>query len=128
MPSWDEIKTYVRDKYEIAEESDNHFKMVWVYGNERKQAIIVSRFEAFDRDWCDFSSACCRKDQMNPKVALERNHSFALGAICIDRDYLVVRYTCQMATMDMDEFEIPLSVVASTADKIEQEFSGTDNF
>ena len=30
--------------------------------------------------------------------------------------------------MDMDEFELPLHVVARTADKLEQEITGKDEF
>ncbi len=128
MPTWDEVREYARSKYKLSEEGENHFKMTWQFGNDRLQAIIVSRFQAFDRDWADFASACCKKDQMSPEVALEKNWNFAVGAICLDREFYVVRYTCQMATMDMEEFELPLSVIASTADQIEQEFAAEDNF
>ena len=128
MPTWSEIQEYARSKYKLASDDKDSFKLVFEYDNDRLQAVIVSRFEAIDREWCDFASACCKKDQMSPEVALEKNFQFAVGAISLDKDIYVVRYSVQMATMDMEEFELPLHVVASTADKLEQEFAAGDDF
>lgn len=128
MPTWAEVQEYARSKYKLADDRDNSFKLVFEYQNKRLQAVIVSRFEALNRDWCDFASACCQLDQMNPEVALRKNFQFAVGALCLDRDTYIVRYSVQMATMDMEEFELPLHVVASTADKLEQEFAASDRF
>ncbi len=128
MPTWPEIQEYARSKYKLAEDHEDSFKLVFEYENKRLQAVIVSRFEAMDREWCDFSSACCRLDQMSPEVALQKNFGFAVGALCLDQDIYVVRYSVQMATMDLDEFELPLHVVASTADRLEQEFAREDEY
>lgn len=128
MPSWGEVQEYARSKYKLAEDNENSFKLVFEYQSKRLQAVIISRFEAMNRDWCDFASACCKLNEMNPEVALRKNMQFAVGAICLDRDIYVIRYTVQMGTMDMEEFELPLHVVASTADAIEQEFSASDQF
>ena len=128
MPTWAEVQEYARSKYKLADDRDNSFKLVFEYQNKRLQAVIVSRFEALNRDWCDFASACCKLDQMNPEVALRKNFQFAVGALCLDRDTYIVRYSVRMATMDMEEFELPLHVVASTADKLEQEFAASDHF
>lgn len=134
MPTWNEIQEYARSKYKLASDDENSFKLVFEYKNDqndqeaRLQAVIVSKFEAMGREWCDFASACCKKDQMDPAAALEKNFQFAVGALALDKDIYVVRYSVQMATMDMEEFELPLHVVASTADKLEQEFAGGDDF
>ena len=56
------------------------------------------------------------------------DHEVVDGGLALDKDVYVFRYSCQMATMDMDEFEVPLHVVASTADRLEQEFSTEDTF
>jgi len=128
MPTWAEVQEYARSKYKLAEDNENSFKLVWSYDNNRLQAIIVSRFESMGREWCDFASACCQKSEMSPEVALKKNMGFAMGALALDNEVYVFRYSCQMSTMDMDEFEVPLHVVASTADRLEQEFSAQDKF
>ncbi len=128
MPTWAEVKEYARSKYDLADDNENSFKLVWEYGNNRLQQIVVSRFEAMEREWCDFASPACKREELVAETALQKNYGFALGALCLDGDVYIVRYSTQMATMDLDEFELPLHVVASTADQIEAEFSSKDDF
>ncbi|MFT5357091.1 MAG: hypothetical protein ACI9KE_004322 [Polyangiales bacterium] len=128
MPTWSEVQDYARSKYKLAEDNENSFKLVFEYENDRLQAVIISRYEAMGREWCDFASAACTVEQMPPATALRKNFEFAVGALTLDQDIYVVRYSVQMATMDMEEFELPLHVVSTTADKIEQEFGKSDDF
>lgn len=128
MPTWAEIQAYVREKYTLHEDEEKHFTLVWEYRNNRYQKITVTQFEAMNKEWVDFASAACRRDQLAMEVALERNFGFALGALSLDGDVYVVRYSTLMETMDLDELEIPLHVVAQTADELEQEFADTDSF
>lgn len=126
MPTWAEVQEYARSKYKLAEDKENAFKLVWEYQNKRLQAIWVSKFEAMNREWIDFASACCKQSEMAAEVALRKNMGFAVGALCLDKDVYVFRYSVQLATMDLEEFELPLHVVAATADSLEQEFSAQD--
>jgi hypothetical protein len=128
MPSWDEVREHAREKYNLQEETDRSFKLVWEYRNGRFQMITVSRFEAIDREWVDFVSAACKREQLEPEEALKRNYTFAQGALCLDGDVYVVRYSTLLATMDMDEFELPLHIVAQTADQLEAELTNADDF
>ncbi len=132
MPSWTEVREYARSQYTLMEDSDQMLKLAFTFegedGDERMQAIIVSRFEAMGREWCDFRSACCEVAQMDPAIALEKNAEFALGALQISDGLYIFRYSTQLETMDVEEFEIPLRMIARTADEIEREFAGGDQF
>ena len=128
MPSWAEVQDYVRKQYKLHEDNDDSFKLIWEFRNNRFQMITVTRFTAMDREWVEFTSAACRRDEMPPEVALTKNFQFAVGAIALDGDVYVVRYSAQLATMDLDELELPLHVVAQTADSIEAEFTRKDDF
>ncbi len=128
MPSWSEVQNYARSKYELQEDNENSFKIVFEWEDGRYQAVIVTRFEAMNREWCDFASAACKVDQMPAEVALKKNFVFAVGALALDENIYVVRYSVPLGTMDMEEFELPLHVVARTADKLEREFGGGDEF
>ena len=128
MPTWDEVRAYARSNYTLAEDEEERFSIVWEYDDDRKQAVRVSRFQALDRDWIDFASAACAKDELEASEALTRNFGFALGALCLDGDVYVVRHSAQLETLDLEEFELPLRVVASTADSIEAEVGRKDDF
>ena len=125
MPTWAELKDFVRKRYEIADEQDDSFKLVFEYDHQRLQAVIVSRFEAMDREFCDFSSACCRSSQLDPRDALKRSFGLALGSLCLDRDVYVVRYSAPLETLELEDLELPLHAVASTAEQIDRETSGS---
>ncbi|MFO0692396.1 MAG: hypothetical protein U0230_02460 [Polyangiales bacterium] len=128
MPSWAEVQDYVRKQYKLHEDNDDSFKLIWEFRNNRFQMITVTRFTAMDREWVEFTSAACRRDEMPAEVALTKNFQFAVGALALDGDVYVVRYSAQLATMDLDELELPLHVVAQTADSIEAEFTRKDDF
>ena len=130
MPTWTEVQKYAREKYALTADTENSFRLTFEYQNDRLQAVVVSRFEAMGREWVDFASACAKREDLAPADALRRNYGFAVGALCLDpdEDVYVVRYSVQLDTMDLDEFELPLHVVARTADKLEQEITGKDVF
>ncbi|MCA9638581.1 MAG: hypothetical protein KC420_21275 [Myxococcales bacterium] len=129
MPSWKEIKDYARSKYKLAEDEERYFSLIFGFNDGRSQKIFVRRYEAFDMEWVEFRSVVCNGDKMPPKVALRKNEDFACGALALDGDgdYVLI-YNAPLPTMDPDEFELPLHVIAKTADRLESEYSGEDDF
>ena len=128
MPTFDEVREYAKSRYDLSSEEPERFSLVFEYESGRMQKVVVSRFEAMDREWCDFASACCSREQLDPEDAVRRNWEFAVGALALEGDTYVVRYSIALATMDLSEFELPLHVVARTADSLERELTGGDKF
>ncbi len=129
MPTWNEIKDYARSKYKLMEDDERYFSLVFGFSDGRSQKIFVRVFDAFDMQWVEFRSVVCNGDRMPAKVALKKNEEFACGALALDGDgdYVLI-YNAPLPTMDPDEFELPLNVIARTADKLESEYSGDDDF
>ncbi len=129
MPTWREIQEYVRSKYTLNADDDERFSLIWEYDDGRTQLINVRHFNAFDKDWVEFRSAVCKEAEMAHRVALRKNDDFVVGALSIDEDgdYCFVYSAC-LDTMDPDEFELPLHVIARTADRLEKDYSGEDRF
>ena len=128
MPTFDEVREYAKSRYELSTDEEGRFSLVFEYETGRMQKVVVSRFEAMDREWCDFASACCTRDQLDPETAVRRNWDFAVGALALEGDTYVIRYSIPLATMDLAEFELPLHVVARTSDRLERELTGGDKF
>ena len=129
MPTWNEIKDYARTRYRLAEDEENHFSLVFQYDDGRTQKIFLRRFDAFDMEWIEFRSVIGKFDKIPAKVALRKNESFACGALALDGDddYIFI-YNAPLPTMDPDEFELPLHVIARTADRLEHDYTGEDEF
>ncbi|MFV8753167.1 hypothetical protein ACNOYE_21675 [Nannocystaceae bacterium ST9] len=127
MPTWPEIQEYVRSKYTLQNDDEHRFALVFEFDNGRTQLIGVRHYDAFDKDWIEFRSVICKEAQMSHRVALKKNDDFVVGAISLDEDgdYCFIYSVC-LETLDPDEFELPLHVVARTADKLEADYSGDD--
>jgi len=129
MPTWDEIKDFARSKYTLSRDEDNWFSLVWDYDAERTQLISVRRFPYLEQDWIEFRTFVCKEEELAPRVALRKNADFAIGALALDADgdYCMI-YNAPLATLDPDEFTVPLNVLAAVADKLENEHSAKDEF
>jgi hypothetical protein len=120
VPTWTDIKDHARSSYKLAEEHDHSFKVVFEYPTRRLQAVIVSHYQAMGRSWVDFSSACCRIDRMEPKVALRQSFNLAVGSLCLDGDVYVVRHTAMVDDLQLGDLDLSLHAVARSADQIER--------
>lgn len=130
MPSWGEIQDFARSKYKLMDDQENWFSLVFRWGEDnRSQKIIVRKFTAFNIEWVEFRSVVCSGEQLPPKVALRKNDDLAVGALALDSDGDYVLLHCApLPTMDPEEFELPLHVIASTADELEKQYSDEDKW
>jgi hypothetical protein len=120
VPTWTDIKDHARSSYKLAEEHDQSFKVVFEYPGERLQAVIVAHYDAMDRAWIDFSSACCRVERLDPRAALQQSFSLAIGSLCLDGDVYVVRHTVEPDQLPLSDLGFFMHAVARAADQIEQ--------
>jgi hypothetical protein len=128
MPTWEELQEHVRKTYKLQDDEPGYFSLVFRTSEERTQLITVRRVTAFDADWVEFRSAVCRRGQMDPEMALKHNAQFAIGALALDAEKYFILYTIPLSTMDPPEFELPLHVIAKTADSLEGTFTTGDEF
>lgn len=128
MPTWGELKEYARSKYTLNNDDEEGFSIVFKFDDDRTQLIGVHHYTAFDKDWIEFRTYVCKEAEMSPKVALKKNDDFALGGLALDEDgdYCLL-YQAQLDTLDPDEFELPLNVLAHIADDLEEQFSAGDD-
>ncbi|XVU22785.1 hypothetical protein ACQPZJ_36765 [Actinoplanes sp. CA-054009] len=128
MPTWHELREHARTKYDLARLEDTWFALVFSYESGRTQQIVVRRYEAFEQDWIEFRTFVCPEGDLSPRVALRKNDEFTLGALALDEegDYVLVHHA-PVATLDPDEFAVPLHLLADTADALEKEHSAKDD-
>jgi hypothetical protein len=129
MPTWGEIQEFSRSKYKLSVDEEERFSIVWGYDNDRSQQIWVRHLQVDERDWIEFRTYVCHAGEMKPEVALAKNLGFVIGALAVDSDgdYVMV-HNAMLATLDPDEFELPLRILANTADQLEKDHSGADDF
>jgi hypothetical protein len=129
MPTWHELHEHAQSKYKLSKVEDDWFKLVWSYTEGRSQQITVSRFECLDQDWVEMRTYVCKEAEMAPRVALRKNEGFPLGALALDSDgdYLLI-HKARLADLDPEEFEMPLTMLASIADELEKQYTAKDDY
>jgi len=129
MPTWHELRQHARTAYTLSVDEETWFSLVWSLDTERTQQIVVSHYEAMDRDWIEFRSYVCKEAEMTPRVALRKNEGLGLGALALDEDgdYVLI-HRAALASLDPDEFVLPLRLIAQTADELEIQQTARDDF
>ncbi|MDP9793873.1 hypothetical protein J2S43_002385 [Catenuloplanes nepalensis] len=129
MPTWHEIAEHARTAYTLVSDEEDGFALVWKYESGRTQQVSVTRFTYSEQDWAEFRSFVCKADEMAPRAALRKNADFAVGALATDSDgdYFLI-HQAPLATLDPDEFALPLRALATTADALEKQHSERDDF
>ncbi len=127
MPSWDDIRGFLRDHYRVVDDDDRSMGLLMEFDNNRRQHISISLFEAFDRQWIAFETRICRKALLEPAEACRFNASLVVGSLALDaEDFYVARHTALLDTMDLDELMVPIHALTVLADDLEEKLTGRD--
>ncbi len=128
MPSWGDIQEYARLNYNVSDDAAESFSIVMELEGERSQKVAIRHFEAVETEWIEFRSYVCKEADLAPRDALRRNADLPVGALALDEngDYFV-SYAAAMATLDPEEFDIPLGLLVLLADALEEQLAGTDH-
>ena len=124
MTTWAEVQAHVRNRFELETDTARSFSLWFRYEDGRKQRVVVRRFRAFEIEWLEFRSTVCSREELALDAALRRNEETACGALALDGDdtYVLI-YSAPLPTMDTEELELPLYVVASHASQLKAELS-----
>ena len=103
-----------------------HTQLVRLWVNVR--GIAGTTIIKAQRGHAEFRSCICKEAEMAHRVALKKNNDFVVGAIALDDDgeYYFIYSVC-LESMDPEEFELPLHVIARTADKLENDYAASDD-
>jgi hypothetical protein len=127
MASWDEIRSYMRTRYKLLEDDEEHVALLFGFDDNRRHSIDIKRFEAMDREWLQFEARVCRKELLEAERALTLNGQSVVGYLALDRDgFYVMRHTALLSTLDPDELIVPMHVLVKVADRLEEELTGSD--
>ena len=127
MAAWEDVRRFLEEHYRVTEADDERLGVLLSFDNQRRQHVTVYRFEAYDRQWLGFETRICRKELLEPEEACRLNVKMPVGHVALDSEgFYVARHTALLDTLDLDELLLPLHVVTSLADKLEEELTGRD--
>jgi hypothetical protein len=129
MASWEELRSYIRITYKVAEDNGNLLRLLFAVGEGRSQIVIVAKSTTGSGvEFATIASPFAEAGQVEIDSVLGSMAEYVVGGIVAYGDMYMVRHSVPLANLDPDEFEGPLHLVLSAADVLEAKFVGSDNF
>ena len=130
MATWSDLVAFVRTEYRVVKIEPDEIRIEVEFDDERRQIVIMQR-EILDHreEWVQIASPCGRIADVNLPALLDHLGSAAVvGGAVIMGDYVVLRHSLPLANLDINEFVDPMSLIAGTADELEEIFTGGDGY
>jgi hypothetical protein len=130
MATWYDVVDYVRSNYKIADEKSNMVKLLFNTDGLRSQVVFLWRNVLLDgeEEWLQIESPFAQLGSANLQRALEEVGRVVCGGAAVTGDHLTIRHAVPLANVDINEFERPLILVTTTADRLEKQLVGGDRY
>jgi hypothetical protein len=138
VTTWAQLVTFIRSEYEIIEEEPDEIRILIRYVTDeeddprsgRTQTVVVAR-EVFDQreEWVQIASPFALAQDVDLRAVLaEVGHATVVGGVAIIGEYVVLRHSLPLVNLDLNEFVDPLILVTGSAEMLERQFIGRDDF
>jgi hypothetical protein len=130
VATWDDLVAYVRQTYDVIREEDDEIRVRLTYEDQRTQDVVIVH-EILDRkeDWVQIATPFARVDEVDLHAVLtEIGNTLVVGGAVVMGDYLVLRHSLPLLNLDINEFIDPLELVTGSAEMLEEQFTGRDDY
>jgi hypothetical protein len=131
MATWADLVQFIRTEYEVVARTEDEIRIEFTWEDEdRSQVMIISR-EVLDRryEWVQILTPMgLVKDVDLPRLMESIGESSMIGGAAIMGDHVILRHSLPLENLDINEFVDPLTLIAGTADNLESEFWGGDDY
>ncbi|GAA4524494.1 hypothetical protein [Amycolatopsis samaneae] len=136
MAEWRDLVTFIRQSYRVVRDEPDEIRIRLVFGSddpdtENRAQIVVIAHEIFDRkeDWVQIATPFARADEVDLlSVLTEIGETIVVGGAVVMGEHLVLRHSLPLINLDINEFIDPLELVAGSAELLEQQFTGRDDY
>lgn len=130
MATWSEFTAFVKDNFKVAEEGDDFMTLLFGLPDDRSQLVAIQHAVLLDdsEDWAIITSPIGKLSAVDAPAALGRVGNMVVGALAAQGEILVLKHSLPLANLDTNEFLRPLELVVGSADDLEKELVGGDDF
>ena len=129
MATWNDLVSYVKGKYTVAEENDGMLKLIFNTDEGRSQIVFLWKTTLMDgqEEWVQIESPFADASKVDVTKALTSVGEMAVGGVALINGMLFFRHTVPLAGLDVnEEFERPFLLVITSADGLENELGQGD--
>ncbi|GAB3567563.1 hypothetical protein GCM10027445_16020 [Amycolatopsis endophytica] len=136
MTSWRDLATFIRQQYKVVRDEPDELRIRIRFhpedeeAEERTQIVVIAR-EVLDRrdEWIQIATPFAHVDEVDVLgVLTEVGHTTVVGGVVVMGEYLVLRHSLPLANLDLNEFVDPLALVTSSAEMLEEQLTGRDDY
>jgi hypothetical protein len=130
MATWRDLVAFVKSEYQVIREEPDEIRLLFEFDDERSQVIVLAR-EVLDNryEWVQIASPIGLVARVDLAAFLiEVGQSTVAGGAAIMGDHVVIRHSLPLENLDINEFVDPLSLLAGSADLLEEQFFGRDDY
>lgn len=128
MASWVQLVDYVKENYHVTDQKDGMLSFVFSVG-DRSQVVFVWHTPMQDgEEWIQIESPIGELDKINLRELLELVEKKIVGGVAALEGLAVLRDAIPLADMSVEEFETPFRAITMTADDLEHQLTGVDQY
>jgi len=130
MASWNDLAAYVRSHYKVASEEPGMMKLVFEVAELRSQVVFLWSVTPTnsDEEWVQIESPIGQFSSIDVVRAVQEAGSILCGGIASVGDMVTFRHSVPLLNLNINEFERPLAVVTTMADRLEKLLTGRDDY
>lgn len=130
MATWTELASYVRSNYKIGMEEPGKIGLTFETGNLRSQMVFLWHLTLANgsEDWVQIESPVGQLEEVDLARALSAVGQTVCGGLATQESFLTFRHAVPLLNLNINEFERPLLLVTTTADRLESVLTGRDRF
>lgn len=135
VATWRDLATFIRQEYRVVRDEPDEIRIRLVFGadedTEGRAQVVVIAHEIFDKkeDWVQIATPFARVDEVDLRAVLEEiGDTIVVGAAVIMGEHIALRHSLPLINLDINEFVDPLELVAGSAELLEQQLTGRDDY
>lgn len=130
MATWRDFKAFVKSGYEIEQEETDMLQLLLEANGGRSQVVYLwhRRLMKGTEDWLVMESPFAEIGEADIATVLDRAGEMVCGGVVAIDGFAYFRHALPLENMDINEFERPLRLVTLSADRLEHQISGGDDF
>jgi hypothetical protein len=129
MATWNEFRDFVAEHYTVMSSDEKRIVMGFNVSNGRTQTVFLWRQQLMGtEEWVQIESPIGEINKKTAEKAIRAAEHMVVGGIGCSGDLLTLRHAIPLENFDKNEFERPVILVTSTADRFEADIFGTDKF
>jgi hypothetical protein len=130
MATWNDLAGYVRTHYKIAAEEPGMIRLIFEVADLRSQIVMLWSVTPTnsDEEWVQIESPIGEFSSVDVVRAVKEAGTIICGGIASVDSLVTFRHSVPLLNLNINEFERPLAVVTTTADRLENLLTGRDEF